>query len=454
MRILLISRGYPPYGRFGAEALAASIARGMVRRGHEVAVFFPTEAEIRPPESALPLTGSLFRWDEDDGVRLYVKRLQPLRGKPFEPSFLDERQDRALVELLKQDRFDRVHATALCGGVSAGLLLRAAEAGIPVSLTLTEFLPLCHRGQLLDNECMRCPGPEPRRCTYCSLAPGPWDDAPLKQRMKTWIGRVLSPLGNRIRIPTPAAFAKRGRLVARVVEACDFLHFPSEGLHARYMRAGWPREKSVVRSYGFDFGNLRGRRAESRRGGKEPPEVLKIGFLGQIAPHKGPQVLVEALAAMEPSKRGGYEVHLHGAPPAYGHPLFPGELRRAAEGLPVCFDGPFEPGELSSVLASLDFVAIPSLWVENLPLVLLQAQAAGVPLLVSDEEGMAPYVRDGWDGLCLLTGSPPAWAEGLRRLREEEGLYAALQEGASLSPLPPGLEDFLRFFEKRFETAS
>jgi glycosyltransferase involved in cell wall biosynthesis len=51
-------------------------------------------------------------------------------------------------------------------------------------------------------------------------------------------------------------------------------------------------------------------------------------------------------------------------------------------------------------------VVVPSIWFENSPLTIQEAQIAGVPVITSNQGGMAELVRDGVDGLHFRLGDP------------------------------------------------
>ena len=55
---------------------------------------------------------------------------------------------------------------------------------------------------------------------------------------------------------------------------------------------------------------------------------------------------------------------------------------------------------------------VPSVWFENEPLTIQEAQIAGVPVITGNEGGMAELVRDGVDGLHFQLGD----AQDLRRV--------------------------------------
>ena len=59
---------------------------------------------------------------------------------------------------------------------------------------------------------------------------------------------------------------------------------------------------------------------------------------------------------------------------------------------------------------------LPSLWDENAPLTCLQARAAGVPVLGSDNAGIAEVIRHGEHGLLFPAGDAAALADCMREV--------------------------------------
>ncbi|MDP9171223.1 MAG: glycosyltransferase, partial [Acidobacteriota bacterium] len=77
-----------------------------------------------------------------------------------------------------------------------------------------------------------------------------------------------------------------------------------------------------------------------------------------------------------------------------------------------------------------DLLAVPSQWLETGPLVVLEAFAAGTPVLGSDLGGIAELVRDGVDGVLVKpAGSVAAWAQAMRRLCGQPELLIRLRAG-------------------------
>src|SRR5439155_8847181 len=85
------------------------------------------------------------------------------------------------------------------------------------------------------------------------------------------------------------------------------------------------------------------------------------------------------------------------------------------------------PDEVVGVMAEYDLVAIPSRWLETGPLVVLEAFAAGVPVLGADLGGIAELVRSGIDGLLVPSDDAVAWAAAITRFAENPHLIREMR---------------------------
>src|SRR4029079_12294240 len=90
---------------------------------------------------------------------------------------------------------------------------------------------------------------------------------------------------------------------------------------------------------------------------------------------KGVHVLLDAVRGL-PSD--GYELKIFGNPDVF--PEYAAGLRAAAAGLPVRFMGAFDRERVAEVYGQIDVLVVPSLWLENSPLVIHEAFMAGIPL--------------------------------------------------------------------------
>jgi glycosyltransferase involved in cell wall biosynthesis len=140
----------------------------------------------------------------------------------------------------------------------------------------------------------------------------------------------------------------------------------------------------------------------------------------QLVPgQKGQEHLIAAARALE---EAGTPVHVLLLGRGGGEAFF----RRLAAGLESVEFGGFVDN-LGDYLAAADALVLPSLH-EGLGSVLLDAFAAGLPVIASDIPGVQDVVRHGETGVLVPAADAGALAEALLRLREDPALRARLAQ--------------------------
>ena len=178
-------------------------------------------------------------------------------------------------------------------------------------------------------------------------------------------------------------------------------------------------------------------------GGKKlSREKLKIGqdklmllFVGRIQPHKGPEVLIRAVAEMvthTPMLRSKLRAVVMGGPSGNGSQE-PERLASLAKFLGVSdiveFVPPVPHEELSDWYRAADLVTVPS-YSESFGLVALEAQACGTPVVATAVGGLRAAVADGISGVLVDGHDPRAWSATLQRLLMEPQHRLLLSMGA------------------------
>jgi D-inositol-3-phosphate glycosyltransferase len=178
-------------------------------------------------------------------------------------------------------------------------------------------------------------------------------------------------------------------------------------------------------------------------GGKKlSREKLKIGqdklmllFVGRIQPHKGPEVLIRAVAEMvthTPILRSKLRAVVMGGPSGNGSQE-PERLASLAKFLGVSdiveFIPPVPHEELSDWYRAADLVTVPS-YSESFGLVALEAQACGTPVVATAVGGLRAAVADGISGVLVDGHDPRAWSATLQRLLMEPQHRLLLSMGA------------------------
>lgn len=145
-----------------------------------------------------------------------------------------------------------------------------------------------------------------------------------------------------------------------------------------------------------------------------------IGFLARFHPQKAPLLLLDALIRLRDAG-----VSFRAALVGEG-PLEAAVRERAlAAGLgDQVLILPFT-GAVAPILAAFDIYALPSLW-ESLPIGLLEAMAAGLPVVAADVGGVREAVTHEQTGLLHPRGDVAALSEALERLLLDADLRARM----------------------------
>jgi glycosyltransferase involved in cell wall biosynthesis len=157
---------------------------------------------------------------------------------------------------------------------------------------------------------------------------------------------------------------------------------------------------------------------------RSPSQALRVGYLGQVKPHKGVHTLVEAWAKLHGTR--DRQLFIYGND--HGEEAYGQALRERMAALPsVSWEGEFSGNEVWEILAGLDAVVVPSRWVENSPNTILEAQAMGVPVVGTNLGGTAELVKHEVNGLLFAVDDADDLARQLQRLLDEPTLLERLR---------------------------
>ncbi|TWT30108.1 glycosyltransferase [Blastopirellula retiformator] len=132
-----------------------------------------------------------------------------------------------------------------------------------------------------------------------------------------------------------------------------------------------------------------------------------VGCVALFRPRKGIEVLLQALANL---RSAGHDVRLRAVGP-FETPEYEREIMAlvAKLDLQAAIDWVGFTQDVNAELFQMDLFVLPSLFGEGLPMVVLEAMAAGVPVIASDVEGACEAIQSGVDGLLAI----PADADDL-----------------------------------------
>lgn len=166
-----------------------------------------------------------------------------------------------------------------------------------------------------------------------------------------------------------------------------------------------------------------------------PANAHIITFVGRIQPHKGPEVLIRAIAEMvdhSPMLRSKLLTQIVGGASG-GNGAEVDRLKELVQWLGISdvvrFAPPAERKELPNYYRASDLVCVPS-YSESFGLVALEAQACGTPVVASAVGGLRTAVADGISGVLVDGHDPRAWSSVLARLLQEPQRRVLLSMGA------------------------
>jgi phosphatidyl-myo-inositol dimannoside synthase len=362
MRVLMVTSSYPKFPGDVTAPFIESIACGVAARGHEVDVVLPAHPELRrgagEPVRFFPYRYAPHpRWSRW-GYAQSLRADVRVRGGAWLLAPLAGVAVRgAVAARLQERRYDAVHVHWLVPNAALVADIVSAHAA-PLVVSL-------HGSDVFVAE---------------RLAPARW-------------------------------LARRALRASGAVTAC------SSDLRQRALRLGAPPARTRVVPYGVDlqcFSPTRSAGGIRARLGVPEDAFLVLG-LGRLVEKKGFRHLVAAAGRAD-------GVHLLIAGEGdLRHEL---EAQARAAGLPAHFPGALARDDMAAAIAAADVVVVPSVVdragnVDGLPNALLEALAAGKPVVASRVAGIPEVVEDGRNGLLVPERDERALAAALLRLRQE-----------------------------------
>jgi glycosyltransferase involved in cell wall biosynthesis len=279
---------------------------------------------------------------------------------------------RAVEQSVRRHQIQIVHLHNLFPTMSPAVIRAAGRAGAGVVMTLHNYRLMCLPGSLLR---------EGRICELC-VGHVPWEG--VRHRCYRGSAAGSTVLATSLSVHRAAGSFDR---VDRFLAVSDFVR-------SKHVEAGLPGDRITVRA-NFAWA------AGTRTG---PGDHFL--FAGRLAPEKGVDLLLRTwadapeLPPLVVIGDGPEQGRLSGlAPPGV-------ELR-----------GRVSAGEMPSIMQGALGLLVPSRWYEAaLPKVVLEAYAAGVPVVAADIGALPEGVIDGVTGYLVPPEEPAAWAQALRRL--------------------------------------
>lgn len=366
MKILKIIHGYPPNYNAGSEVYSQSICNELVKQ-NEVIVF--------TREENLYAADHTIKKEAKNGITFYVTNKAREKDGYRHPDL-----DKKFGAILSEEKPDIAHIGHL-NHLSTGLIYELKARNIPIIFTLHDFWLMCPRGQFLQINFANpefhqlCEGQENKKCAqncynrYFSGQENEYQND--LAYWENWIGA-------------------RMKETQKIAEFVDLFIAPSHYLRNRFIHDfGIPPHKITYLDYGFPLHYLSPIQPHKK-------ENFTFGYIGTHIPAKGIDLLINAFAKITQKATLKIWGRENGQSTR--------NLKMLAQSCPnkVEFLGEYVNTNLAKeVFSNVDCIVVPSIWGENSPLVIHEAQACHIPVITADFGGMSEYVKHLENGLLF-----------------------------------------------------
>ena len=348
---------------------------------------------------------------------------QELRGKVPPNSF------KIFEEWLSKQDASIYHQHSWTSGCGLHHLRAAKRAGKTTVVTLHLPATICLRGTMLLNGTDVCDGEIGHRCGSCWAKARGINDMLASTLAVTplALSRKAARLNNSrvaTAIATPALVESHREQLIEMSELADRIVAVSQWEYDALLRNKITPNKLVLSRQGITDDSPKHNKLPIA--GSRP--TLRVGFFGRWDEVKGVHIIVDAVKKL-PSKFP-IELTVYALPPtSFGESYRRRVISSASEDSRIQFAAPIFHDDVRSAMSTFDVIAVPSQWLETGPLVVLEAHAAGVPVLGSDRGGIAEFIEDGVNGLLIAPGDTNAWSKALINLLEDRSQLPKLRAG-------------------------
>ncbi len=379
MRVLQVNKFL--YRRGGAEGYMLDVSELLRGAGHEVGFF-----GMQHPENVIH--------DFDDDYPTEVDFDNPAgitaKARAGGRMLWSLAAQRGMANVIKKFRPDVAHLHNVYHQLSPSILTPLKRAGVPIVMTAHDYKLVCPTYQLLANG---------EICDAC--VPRHFHQA---LRVKCRDGSLATSAMMALELSVHTA-TQRYSPISRFL--C-----PSQYLADTLQRGKvFPDRLHVLRNFTFPA---------SERDDERAVEQGHFVFAGRLVPEKGVEVAVRAIGHTQQDVRlhilgeGPQQLHLE----TLANEVAPGK---------ITFHGRVSREEVVQRLRASTAALVPSSWLENQPLAVLEAFGSGVPVIATDLGGLSEIVQPRRTGILVPPKDPFALAQAMDELTADPEM--AMQMG-------------------------
>lgn len=387
------------YSRGGCENYMLYLAEHLKSLGHEIEFF-----GMQDEKNTVGNSAGLYTMNMDFHTGGLIRFLYP-----FKIIYSFEAKKK-ILQVIDDFKPDIVHMNNINFQLTPSVIYGIKKRGIPIVQTVHDYQMICPNHLLYNFEkneiCEKCLKGSYFHCAKNKCIHG--------SRVKSIIGameaRLYALLGTYKKVDlyiTPSYFLEN-----KLLSAKKLYQGKTKTIHNFIDKKKFTREAKECGEY--------------------------IAFAGRLAKEKGIELLAET-AKLLPEYTflvagEGPEKHL---------------LENIAN---IKLAGFLSGDRLVDFISQAKVFVVPSIWYENCPLSILEAQCLGVPVVTMNNGGMAELVQDGVTGLLINEPSPEEMAAKLREILENKAYDQMLRENCqNMRQELLNVEDYAEILIKEYE---
>lgn len=421
MKIIHIPYCFYPDPSGGTEVYVKNLCKTLNELGAECVVAAP----VKGPDSSYNYEGFKVR---RFSLSEKIEDLSDLYGGS------DPVSVKAFSRILDEEKPDLVHFHALTYAVSLGLMQETKSRGIPVVFTYHTPTVSCQSGLLMVWKKEVCKGfLNTRTCAACTLYRFnvPRSVSDILAVMPSFVVRIIK----RLRLSGKFFTALRMRslielhirLIEKFIKEVDRFIVLCDWTKELLLRNRVPLDRIFLVRHGIA-------QTEFSKTDDTPNNIsadsrpLKIAYLGRVDWTKGIDTVIKALKCMPDE---AIELDIYGVIQGRGADKYLRKLKKIVgrDDDRIKFLSPVPNADIVSLLKRYHYLAVPSIWMETGPLVVLEAFAAGTPVIGSDLGGIKELIRDYKNGILVPVRSAHKWQDVLKKVSRDRELLKKLRQG-------------------------
>lgn len=399
MKILKVIHGYPPYYSAGSEVYSQMLAQTLADK-HEVQVFARYENDFE--------TDFHYKTELDYLDSRILLHLINIPLAKYRYQYINQPVNKKFIQILQDFQPDIIHFGHL-NHLSLSLPEIASNFKIPTIYTLHDFWLMCARGRFIQRNSKDlfklCNGQDDIKCAkQCYSGYFSGDDRVANTDLAYWQKWIKN----------------RMHHARSIIHHIDHFIAPSRFLMNKFIQEfDLPQDKLSYLDYGFDLSRLVGR-VQRQQGDNS----FVFGYIGTHTPEKGVDLLLQAFANITTNAR----LKIWGKARPETSALYticqqlPEQVRSKIDWM-----NDYQNEQIvQDVFNHVDCIVVPSIWGENSPLVIHEAQQVKVPVITADYGGMAEYVHHNVNGLLFEHRNFNSLAKKMQLISSDQTLYNKL----------------------------